>query len=531
MFPRFLSGSVQHARQIGRYQPKFSVGKQQQHLIFGSRFYSSDGKTSSKLSQDTHHELQTGNDSDLSRRNFMESSAKPHSNLSLFNYLVNENKISRAVRNYDMLKKSGEWEKLSYEAYHDYILMLCKGKNVGDVELSPHKLFTLVEGTLDDIHKHPKSFHLNYRLYPVLLHFFVSAGKYQKALNIYNEMIAKNVTQTVESFVSMIICHHKLGDLDKTLEIYDQAKKQFPELAYSRFLAERTIMRVYASKGSLSQAKSTRDDLLAKCLDSTSNSSSTKSAILLSFMDACVDAENFDEFVRAIREYKAEIKGDLSIEAYNHIIIDFAKLGKFSEAVEYMDIQKSQAKMFDGKVKLDKNFMIKGFLDHAIYAKHQMLSCSTYSDVLFELSKQIERAISKNLYVEELVQLSNSVYKKYLDQIIGTFDKFNTLAEIIRDRSETELMKNPLKIERVFHIPHEKLYNILIRSNSTFVAMSLIYRLTGNQKAAAEILLSGSKYQKFTQSQVKHALGEDYEQMVKENGIEDAIESESVMKA
>ena len=481
MLPRFYARAPASLRQTQRLPQAFAP-----------RFYSAD--------QSTHV-------GQVQNQQYQDDRIRFHrSEISNFQSLVDNQQILKAVQNYAQLKKSEDWRHLNYDSLHKYLIMLCKHRPSGSVALSSHRVYDLVESALRDLHSHPKSFRLNKRLYPVLLHFYVTLGRYQKAVDLYEEMLQNGVPQTVESYVSMIVCYQKLGHAEHAIRVYETAKQDCHDLMYSRYLADRTVMRVYAQIGELSQARAIRDILLAECAQKSPEPKArdlTKT-IHLSFLDACADAKKPEAFIAALKDFQTQVH-HFDTEAFNHIIINLAKLGQFGEMVQFMDWQGQlsrplEVKGFAGRAKE----ITESFFKSVSTTLRDRLSATTYSDALFELSKasQTRLLLGGDAEKRNLVVLAERVYSRFHHQLIRVLDQYWILAQQIRQQHPHQ--------DSHAQIPYHRLFNMVLKNNNSFVAMAMIYKNVGRIQDAVEILKAGARYQKFITPQIRHIFGEDY---------------------
>ncbi|KAI3642727.1 hypothetical protein MP228_012282 [Amoeboaphelidium protococcarum] len=453
---------------------------------------------------------------------------------------INAKNIAAAIDAYQEVRcipgGSMVWTDQTIFVIQDYLKLLVRSN--GSVD--NYKIQSCVDEAFNDIVKHyplsDQSRH-NASLFSMLIHYYVTMGRYQKALQVKNMMQMRGIQDNVESFVSMIVCYHKLGDYEQCIKAYQMAQRKCRDLNYSRHLADRTMMRVYASMGDYSESRRIRDRLLNGCSQAGGQQSQLdRNSVVLSYLDACADGKNMEEFDQCVNSLL--LAGDQNIDhqdskVTNHLIINYGKLNRFQDAISHIkqsmkmpgsntaspflvqDISgintfglqnlsigvgvltqrslknsQSHPRTMDDVLRIAKSYA------------EQQVHPSTYSDLLFELAK------TQNLPDSKRCHFVDQIFNCYKVSILQRYDQ-------LLERAISMAAIQNLAFAKVvgFHqlrVPTAELYNTMVRNQSVFIAAATIYHQTGQSDKAFEVLQTGASHRKFKPSQLCHVFGSNY---------------------
>ncbi|KAI3657227.1 hypothetical protein MP638_000532 [Amoeboaphelidium occidentale] len=373
---------------------------------------------------------------------------------------------------------------------NSFLFKLCKESPQNSSMLTA-KRSALVDGALSDMRKSNQV--LDKSLYPVLLRFFVTTGKYLKALELFKEMEVLKVGHTVESLVSMLICHKKLGDYKSCLNVYNLAKIRFKNLNYGKHLAERTMLSVYVSLNEYELANQLKNALLSRVTDDEG-----VRRVYMSYADAFVESKKPELFLKAIDEFKE--KGyQLNTDCYNHILIDLSKMRQYHLLLDFLKEFTSKRKQFSGTVRSNGIDPEGDFYKAALEVRNESLAPSTFSDILFNIASDIKKASS----AEErhgLLATARIVFAEYEAQILKPYSQFMEIAGKMKQASieaifeKKDLQGFEWKDRGVINVNNDKVANLLLRSGNTFVAMSRVLENAGFIEEAAKVAQECKKY-------------------------------------
>ena len=417
---------------------------------------------------------------------------------SEFMQTVKSQKLGQAVEKYEMLRDMKKIDQLTYSDLHDYLVLLCKHRPSSDFAVPQSQLTVLVETVLCDIENGKYEIHPH--LFPVLLRFFVTVGQYKKAIKLFDQMTSRNLPKSAESLVSMLICYQKLGEFDKAEEIFAIAKQECGHLNYGRFLAERTLIRVYGQQGKLNEAHRLRDDILSR--PEFSQDKSNAKLVRLAFLDACAESRNINAFMLAADEFKRNT--DLDNEGYNHILINLSKLGLYDEVVKNLEQHNASFAPIPSEFRPRTANHAAEYFQSILQFKERPLAPSTFSDILFNIVKDTQEDSPKKAH---LVGCAEAVFGIYEEQILDSFDKLRNIAREMKFKSQLAIMQGVQETGNVHELPYRRIYSVFVRSSNPFIAMAKVYVNAGRNDDALTVLRRGYEYQAYNVRQLKHVFG------------------------
>lgn len=439
---------------------------------------------------------------------------KQHPGIDNFIKSVQSKSPRDAITVYKTLSRFDLVRELAYWDLHQYVILLCNQLNrvSSSFSLPPKLLSNLVGQVVVDIRQHPKRYQLSETLYPILMRFYIGAGKTEDALALANEMQEKNIPHTIASITSLIICYEKLRRIEDCIQLYNQAQQQFQNQLgdqHDKFVLERTMIKVFGHHKDIDEA----EKLMKQVLSRPQVDAQITSLVHLAFLDACVAAGDSEKFVKTLESLK---KDGLEQQNIGHVFLGFAKLGKLPEMWQYMQEAHGRFQPFDGQFAPKSDDPVSELLDKSIETRRTGFSASTFSDVLYSLSDRVKSAVETNApesTTKEIVGIAENVFDLYEQQVVDTLERFKAIGDQLKFESEEVIFKRPRNPTlRVLKVPYLQLYSIVMRNNSVYLAMARVHLESGREGAvdsAMEIVKRGSIYHGYGENQLINLFGEE----------------------